>query len=121
MRRILPSSISNHSLNALRGVGDPGRLMNTPSPSTTCASSSTSGILRPATSSPLKFVRPETQSLFGFAPGPGPGPGTGTGPGAEPAAGGFAGAAGGRKRPAGAGDPFSTRPQPACVSATVLS
>ena len=58
----------------------------------------------------LKFASPPTQS-FDDAPG--------GGPAGAPAAAGRG--AGGRNLPAGAGDPFSARPHPGCVSATELS
>ncbi len=114
MVRIFASSMKNHSLNTLRGVADPGRRMKTAKASATCASSSTSGMRRATTIEPLKFCKPETQSLLG--PPGGPGGGAVGWP-----EGGVAGVFGGRNRPAGAGEPFSTRPHPAWVSATVPS
>ena len=63
------------------------------------------GILRATTICPLKLPRPDTQSLVDAA-------------GAVCPDDGGAGAIGGRKRPAGAGVPFSTRPQPGCVNAS---
>src|SRR5690349_22029414 len=100
----------NHSLNTLRGVDDPGRRMNTARPSVTCCSSSTSGIRVATTIERLKLARPPTQS-FDDAPG--------GGPAGAPAPAGRG--AGGKNLPAGAGEPFSARPQPGCVGATVPS
>jgi hypothetical protein len=47
--------MKNHSLNTLRGVGDPGRRMKTAIASTACASSSMSGMRRATTIDALKF------------------------------------------------------------------
>src|SRR6185369_5408739 len=104
------SSMLNHSLKTLRGVDDPGLRMNTASPSVICASSSTSGMRVATTIDRLKFASPPTQS---FDDAPGGGPAGAAAPGAR--------GAGGRNLPAGAGDPFSARPQPGSVSATLLS
>src|SRR5438093_339933 len=74
-------------------------------------SGSTSGIRRATTIERLKFARPDTQSFADPLAAGAAGAPAGT----------VAGATGGRKRPAGAGVPFSARPQPGCVNATELS
>src|SRR4026207_2455338 len=107
MGRIFAASTTNHSLKTSRGAGGPGGRVKAAYPGANGAPSPTRGP-RPATAvHGVGFARPPAQAVGGAAAGC--------------PEGGVAGAIGGRKRPAGAGDPFSTRPQPGCVSATEVA